>query len=414
MGDPALNCWILQWTMGQMLAALHGHPAALLDYWNGNIFYPAKLTLAYSEHLTAQALQVLPLFAATGNILLCYNLLVLSTVALSGLAVFLLVRELTGHPMAAFVAGAAFALTPYRVSQLSHLQMLSSYWMPLALYGFRRFFVTGRLRPLVWGAAAVVLQNLSCGYLMLFFAPFAGAYCVYEVAVRGLWRSRRTWLALGGAAVGIALLTYPFVAPYLELRRISALGVRSMSEVLRVLGGRSGLRHGGQQPALGPGGAGLSPRRGPWLSGLHDHGARARGPGRRRRGGSPRGAPGDAAHAAAPVRGRRAWCRAGGVGDRCASVFLTGGFRLPFAKTLVVLNNGLAPRLAGGRSSGVARGGARGPARGGGAGAARGGVLRGRRARRGVPVAAVPYMHAARAAHRRRPVPALLLVRAGL
>ena len=61
-----------------------------------NIFHPAPLTLAYSEHFIAQAIQILPVYAVTRNPILCYNLLFLSTFVLSGLGMYLLVRELTG------------------------------------------------------------------------------------------------------------------------------------------------------------------------------------------------------------------------------------------------------------------------------------------------------------------------------
>jgi hypothetical protein len=230
LGDPVFNCWVLMWTGGQVLRFLGGDFNAIHEYWNGNIFYPARLTIAYSEHLTPQMLQALPIWAATGNIVLCYNLLYLSTIVLSGLGVYLLVRDLTGRPSAAFVAGLAFAFAPYRISQGPHLQVLSSYWMPLALFGFRRYFVTRRTRALAGASAALVAQNLSCGYYMLFFAPFAGAYCLYEMAHRRLLGSLRVWGSLAAAALIVALVTWPFVTPYLQLRTRGDVGVRSYAE----------------------------------------------------------------------------------------------------------------------------------------------------------------------------------------
>lgn len=232
LGDPAFICWVLLWTGGQTLKALHGDFNALHDYWNGNIFYPEKLTVAYSEHFTPQMLQTLPIFAATGNVVLCYNVLYLSTIVLAGWGMYLLVRELTGRPLAAFIAGLAFAFAPYRISQGPHLQVLSSQWMPLVLYGFRRYFVTRRTRPLVGAGAALAVQNLSCGYYLLFFAPFAGLYCLYEMADRRLFRSPRVWASLAAAAVAVAVVTWPFVSPYLKLRRHGDVGVRSYQEAV--------------------------------------------------------------------------------------------------------------------------------------------------------------------------------------
>jgi len=233
LGDPAFICWVLLWTGGQVLKALHGDFNALHDYWNGNIFFPEKLTLAYSEHFTPQMLQSLPILAATGNGVLCYNLLYLSTIVVAGWGMYLLVRDLTGRPLAAFVAGLAFAFAPYRISQGPHLQVLSSQWMPLVFYGFRRYFVTGRTRPLIGASAALTVQNLSCGYYLLFFAPFAGLYCVYEMADRRLFRNLRVWASLVAAAIAVAAITWPFVSPYMKVRRRGDAGVRSYQEAVQ-------------------------------------------------------------------------------------------------------------------------------------------------------------------------------------
>ena len=231
VGDPAFNCWVLAWTTGQILAVLRGDFGAIANFWNGNIFHPEPLTLAYSEHLFAEALQIAPVYAATGNILLSYNLLFIATFALSGYTAYLLVRDLTGERWAAWLGGLAFAYAPYRLGQFSHLQILMSYWMPLALLGLRRYFVTRRPRALAAGSAALVMQNLSCGYYLLFFPPFVAAYGLYEMVQRRLLRDRRVWAHLALAASAVALATWPFVRPYLQLREQTGLGVRSREEI---------------------------------------------------------------------------------------------------------------------------------------------------------------------------------------
>ena len=140
-------------------------------WWSANIFAPHPLALAYSEHFLPQGLQALPVYWATNNPILGYNLVFLSTFVLSGLGMFLLARELTGSRSAGFVAGLAYAFSPFRIASIPHLQVLSSAWMPFVLYGLRRHFATGRLRPLAGAAAAWIAQNLSCGYYLLFFSP---------------------------------------------------------------------------------------------------------------------------------------------------------------------------------------------------------------------------------------------------
>ncbi len=234
LGDPLFNSWVLLWTGGQFLAFLSGDWSALGRLWHGNIFHPERLTIAYSEHLFPQMVQALPILAATDNVVLAYNLLFLSTFVLCGLGTFLFVRTLTHNPAAAFVAGLAFAFAPYRMAQLSHLQVLSVQWMPLVLYAYRRHFDTGRRAPLIWGSVAFVIQNLSCGYYLLFFAPFVALYVIVEMSARGLladWRVWRRWLLAG---VSVLIATAPFLRPYFEVREgTSSVGVRDAGEIAR-------------------------------------------------------------------------------------------------------------------------------------------------------------------------------------
>ena len=74
-GDPLLNTWILAWDADHLARAFSGHPGALREYWHAAIFAPHPIALAYSEHLTAQALQMLPVYVVSGNAILGYNLL---------------------------------------------------------------------------------------------------------------------------------------------------------------------------------------------------------------------------------------------------------------------------------------------------------------------------------------------------
>ena len=223
LGDPVFVMWVLAWDCQQLLALLRGDVSRLTTFFDANIFHPAPLTLAYSEHFIAQAIQVLPVWAVTSNPILCYNLLYLSTFVLSGLGAYLFVRELTGNPRAAFIAGVLFAFAPYRFPQSSHLQVLSSQWMPFALYGLRRYFdsvdtgrgpLGGRWRPLMGAIAALVAQNLSCAYYLMFFSPFVAAYVVWEIWRRGLWLRLRLWLQLAAAGAVVAALTVPLLLPY--------------------------------------------------------------------------------------------------------------------------------------------------------------------------------------------------------
>ena len=244
LGDPVFAMWVLGWNCDQLLAVLRGDVGRLATYFDANIFHPAPMTLAYSEHFIPQSLQALPVYALTGNPILCYNLLFLSTFVLSGLGGYLFVRELTGDTRAGFIGGLLFAFAPYRFPQTPHLQVLSSQWMPFALYGLRRYFSSldettpkGRWRPLIGAAAALVTLNLSCGYYLMYFAPFVAAYVLWEIWQRRAWRNRALWLRMSTAAALVVILTVPLLLPYLlahesfGLERGSAELVRYSADV---------------------------------------------------------------------------------------------------------------------------------------------------------------------------------------
>jgi len=219
LGDSLLNMWILGWGAEHVPRLLTGS-IGWSEFWNANIFHPDPLALALSEHLFGQVLQILPIYWLTGNIILCYNLLFISTFALSGFGTYLLVRDLTGDKRAAFIAGLVYGFLPYRIASIPHLQVMSSQWMPFALYGINRFVTTGSTRALVGGTAALVMQNWSCGYYLLYFAPFVPLFALHRMWTLGTLRNVRVWIGLSAAAVGTLLLTLPFLFPYQDAQRV--------------------------------------------------------------------------------------------------------------------------------------------------------------------------------------------------
>ena len=229
-GDSLLNMWILGWGAEHLPRVATGQ-MTLSEFWNANAFHPQPLVLSLSEHLVGQVLQILPVYHLTGNLILCYNLLFLSSFVLSGLGMYLLVRDLTGNAHAAFVAGVIYAFVPIRIAQVAHIQSVSSQWMPFALYGFRRFITTGRYGALAGGAVALLMQNWSCGYYLMFFAPFVPVFVAHQIISHGRWREWRIWAAFTVAAAAVAAGTWPFLMMYLEGQRALAT-VRELGETI--------------------------------------------------------------------------------------------------------------------------------------------------------------------------------------
>src|SRR3989442_8890959 len=107
LGDPLLNAWILGWD-AQRLA--HG----LAGFWDAPILYPARHALAYSEHLFGVALFVAPIYWATANAVLAYNVAFIGSYVLAGTGISVVPHYLCGPPDATHLAGPVFSVRPYR------------------------------------------------------------------------------------------------------------------------------------------------------------------------------------------------------------------------------------------------------------------------------------------------------------
>jgi hypothetical protein len=223
-GDPLLNTWILSWGTH----ALTTNPIRLFD---ANIFYPVQNSLALSEHL----LGVQPIFASTyaltGNPLLSYNAVFLLSFALSGIAAFWLAYHFTDAFWPSLAAGTLFGFAPLRLEQLSHLQLLNSFWAPGAIVFLDRFLCSRRWRDLAGLAVFCWLQVLSSVYLGYMISGVLILCVAYHALVvdRSLLRLPVLTRAAVFLVASLAVLV-PVHLPYVEVHR-SWQFTRSLSEL---------------------------------------------------------------------------------------------------------------------------------------------------------------------------------------
>jgi hypothetical protein len=207
--DTVLNAWILGWDADRLRHGLQG-------LWNAPAFFPYHDTLAFSENLLGIAVFVAPVYWATSNPVLTYNVAFLGSFVLSGVGMYVLVRSLTNDRRAASVAAAYYAFCPFRMTHVSHVQMIATGWMPLAIWGLHRYFATAKRWWLAVFAGGWILQSLSNSYMFYYLCVPAAA-----VAVDGLWRSRRRTrdaveILVAGVAIVAALA--PVGAAYYRVR----------------------------------------------------------------------------------------------------------------------------------------------------------------------------------------------------
>jgi hypothetical protein len=213
LGDPLEVAWRLAW-------GAHAIVHQPLHLFDANMFHPEPLTFAFSENHLGVGLLVAPLFWATGNALLSYNVAILLVLAAGGFGVYRLVWEVTGARGPALVAGTAYAALPFRVSMagLGHMHVLALHFAPLVLvvlHQLRRDRSWWRVGVLAALVTAALWSSLTGAFMTL---SAVGTFGIWE-AVR-LRRRVWPWLWRVGVAVGAGLVAaLPVLWPYLEVQR---------------------------------------------------------------------------------------------------------------------------------------------------------------------------------------------------
>jgi hypothetical protein len=224
--DPMLVSTVLAWDAERFAHGLRG-------FWDAPWLFPYRHSLAYSEHLIGVALFTAPVQWVTGNQFVAYNAAYIGSYVLAGFGMFLLTRALWGRTDAALLAGLAFELTPYRLAQTPHLQVLMNGWMPIGLLALHRYFASGSRWRLAAFAVVFVVLGLSNGYYLYFFALPVAVAIAAEMLRRtpALPRGRMLQdLAVAGIAVALAIAPIAFVYHQLQqehgfTRTIDQLGL---------------------------------------------------------------------------------------------------------------------------------------------------------------------------------------------
>lgn len=205
LGDPLLNAWILDWDC----YALTHQPLHLFD---APIFFPARLPLAYSEHLIGIALLSLPFYALGFSPLSIYNIALLLGFALSAYGASVLARVVTRGMMPAIIAGILYGFVPYRFSQLAHVQVISSGWLPLLLAALLVYRRSPSWRNAALFGAAFLMNGLTNIYFFL-FGSIAMVLTIALIAIAET-RDARFWSRMGLALTVAMALLLPFLVPY--------------------------------------------------------------------------------------------------------------------------------------------------------------------------------------------------------
>ena len=201
-------------------------------YQSHYLLYPVGFDLTTFAFSPALALLSIPLSWVL-SLPVAYNLTVLITIVLCGVAMEALVRYLSGKVWAARVAALTFVMAPaIAAERFAHLNLSMLAWIPLAALFLTRIARDARLRDVVLYALTVGLAFLTRLHVGALVLLFSGVYFVVTAAIEGRAWPKRAWLLLPAAGV-------------LSLLIVAPLGLR-VSRLLAEPGGEDVLREGAE------------------------------------------------------------------------------------------------------------------------------------------------------------------------
>jgi hypothetical protein len=219
--DPNLFMWTLAWDT-------HAFTSAPLSIFDANIYYPERLTLAYSENLIGSAVLAAPVLWVTGNPVLALNVVALLSCVLCGLGAYLLGRRAGLSQGAALLSGVVFAFSPARFIRLGQLHLTTVQWVPFGLAFLHAYLDGGRRRDLRLAAAFFTLQALTSGHGIVFLGLGMALLLGYRAALGEPLAPARRLRDLG--LTGLVLLA-PAVLVFLPYRSVQAdMGLRRTLE----------------------------------------------------------------------------------------------------------------------------------------------------------------------------------------
>jgi hypothetical protein len=217
--DPLLSMWRVAWFSH---AIASGEPL-----WHANIFYPEPYTYLLSDATLLQGAVAAPALWTGARLPVVYNSLLLLGMVSSGVAIYWLATSFGIARLAAFVAAIVFALAPYRIEHIMHLELQWAAFAAVAFGTLYRVLYTPQWKYGVGLGLSVWLQFLSSVYYTIFLLPIL--IVLAAASIRTLPDPRRTIRAGAVAAALCGTLTMPIALVYASQQ--TRVGQRPISDI---------------------------------------------------------------------------------------------------------------------------------------------------------------------------------------
>ncbi|MBW3599116.1 MAG: hypothetical protein KY475_17830, partial [Planctomycetes bacterium] len=206
---PLFNAWTVWWNC-------HCASAMYDKYWDAPIIHPAEDAFAFSEPMPLTAL-ALPLLAATGNLAIAYNTLLLLALALNGWSGYHVARRLGVESWLAMAGGAMVETIPFVFNELGVLQLAPLFGILGLWICLDEFAQAPSLRWAGLLGGSFALTYYLCTYYALFLLPVLPIPAMWLLGRKLL--AVRTWGMLLLSGVLAATLMAPSLAAQLRVGR---------------------------------------------------------------------------------------------------------------------------------------------------------------------------------------------------
>ena len=208
-GDSTYGTWLVS----RNARALLEHP---LDFFESLHCTPLPQAVTLGIPAVAMGVLAIPFTLFFDNPVLVYNAVLISMSILACLAMYLLVREWTGIPLAAIVAGLLYGFSPLRLAAITHPSQRDDIWTVFAIYFAYRLLVHARWRDALGLAASFAMQATESFYPFLAAVIGIPPILIWMLISQRLEKIRPLQVVLVAAiAVAVIVWMYP---PYLDTR----------------------------------------------------------------------------------------------------------------------------------------------------------------------------------------------------
>lgn len=211
-GDELFIAWNHNW----VIHSLFSNP---LNIFNANIYFPYQSTLAFSEpFFTSSILSIVPVFL-TGQPIAAVNFILISSIVLTGFALYLLCFNLTKNIFASLVPSFLLIFSPAFLDKKTHLQIMALEYIPFSILLTLLFLKKEKFLYLVLSALFFLLQiynSFMPGYFLVFF--YTIFFCVLFIYQKKDFKKFVNKKTLILVSITLLLLL-PLISPYLKISK---------------------------------------------------------------------------------------------------------------------------------------------------------------------------------------------------